>query len=438
MRSVAKLRQPVEVVARLLALGLLVCALWIVVRQSAAPLQVRELPASDVESEVPALIRAGASQLTVRMDRVPSRVMRDVLRALARSGYAVAWLSETPDALALSVEPIAGPDARSRVIVMGNVPDPITLVDAGGILDSTTAPGSSRAVIGSVRGTVSARARTTSAHVRSVAADAPKPVLVLGRVGWEAKFVIAALEEAGWRVAGELLVTPARPAIGVAPVVVRTAETGPPQLDTARFSAVVALDGSAFGYAERIRAFVVQGGGAILGAEAIRDVPGLSSISPGRAGDARTVLIGALSSRPPRDGLTGWTLQPSTDAVPVEYNRGELMVVAMREGLGRIVAIGYGDTWRWRMEGGDGAVDDHRRWWSDLVASVTPVRVSVPSVAEVAHDPAPLATWVHTFGAPARTALPALSQVRVIPWLVVVAALLLLAEWTSRRLRGAR
>jgi hypothetical protein len=109
------------------------------------------------------------------------------------------------------------------------------------------------------------------------------------------------------------------------------------------------------------------------------------------------------------------------------------------------VQVGYDETWRWRMLGGDDAPSAHRRWWSAVVGGAA----YAPAVARTGGDlrspdatppdPAPYAGTVAALGAP-RPAAPAAatSGGTGIPWwLFFPIAAALLAEWGSRRLRGA-
>src|SRR4029453_18066293 len=93
-------------------------------------------------------------------------------------------------------------------------------------------------------------------------------IVVVGRAGWEGKFIAAALEERGWRVMGRW---------GVAPGV--DVAQGALTLDTSEVSAVVALDSSAASFGGVIERFVRNGGGLVLaGTSAL--APGLASLAP--------------------------------------------------------------------------------------------------------------------------------------------------------------
>jgi hypothetical protein len=103
--------------------------------------------------------------------------------------------------------------------------------------------------------------------------------------------------------------------------------------------------------------------------------------------------------------------------------------------------VGYDETWRWRMAGGDEAAAAHREWWSRLVAAVAyaPLVPRGSGVASV--DETPLASLVDALG-PAtpmdRRLAPRTDEARITWILFTLVATSLLAEWTARRLRGAR
>ena len=127
----------------------------------------------------------------------------------------------------------------------------------------------------------------------------------------------------------------------------------------------------------------------------------------------------------------------SAGVVPLERRRDSPVVVGRRIGSGRVVGIGYDDTWRLRMTPpNEAAPDAHRGWWSSLVAGVAHARLTRREIGPI--DEAPLAATLDVLG-------PPLSDGEVpgrqapLPWdslLAAAAALALLLEWLSRRLRG--
>ena len=255
-----------------------------------------------------------------------------------------------------------------------------------------------------------------------------RPVLVLARAGWEGKFVVAALEEAGWRVEARF---------GVAPDVVVRQGAGP--IDTSRYAAVVALDESARASAAAVTRYARDGGGVILTGAA---APVLSAIAPAQPSRRLDARLGGLLTAVPRVGLEATALgSVSREGVVVERRGQAPVIVAAREALGRVVVQGYAETWRWRMMGGEDAVAAHRQWWSGLVASVAYApRLQLSSDAAHTVDAAPLASLVASLGppAPAGRALAAATDGWWTPALFGLFLLALLAEWTSRRTRGVR
>jgi hypothetical protein len=117
-----------------------------------------------------------------------------------------------------------------------------------------------------------------------------------------------------------------------------------------------------------------------------------------------------------------------------------------------VLAVGYEESWRWRLEGAETAPADHRAWWSALVASVDYAPPAVPSspgslaVAGVvtpvvsAFDGAPYAATVAALGPqrPAPAAATSGGRVPLDALLFAAAVIALLGEWSSRRARGAR
>jgi hypothetical protein len=114
-------------------------------------------------------------------------------------------------------------------------------------------------------------------------------------------------------------------------------------------------------------------------------------------------------------------------------------VAGRRVEAGRVVQLGYDETWRWRLGGGAQAVDAHRAWWSALVSSVAH-RAVVALSRDPRDDDAPLARLVDALGVPSASAGSTATGARWVPSPALLFALvgaLLLAELASRRLRGA-
>jgi hypothetical protein len=256
-------------------------------------------------------------------------------------------------------------------------------------------------------------------------------VLMIGEAGWESKFVAAALEEEGWKVDAFIRVAPG----------VDVTQGSAAVIDTSRYSAVVALDGAALPYANRIVAFARTGGGVVLALRAAS----LDAMAPLRAGavgrstsEARAIRGGGSVN------LATLAITPitslRTDVVPLEKRAGSVTIAARRVGAGRSLQVGYDETWRWRMGGGDLAVHDHRAWWTGLVSRVAYARRVPSGTITTSTDDAPMIGLVAAIGpgTPA-SAMSNLSGQRsdLMAWLFVLLALGLIGEVASRRLRGA-
>jgi hypothetical protein len=260
--------------------------------------------------------------------------------------------------------------------------------------------------------------------------------LVIARAGWESKFTIAALEEDGWGVdavlsLGRELVT-----------------QGDPRLRTERHAAVVVLDSSATDL-DVIQRFVRAGGGLVLAGEAAawRPEP-LRALLPARA----TTPYEAETREFTDDPLHALALHAlerlQPDAVVLETRDTQTAVAARRERAGRVVQSGYAETWRWRMQGEDAAMREHRVWWSALVGAaageLTPrtgrASPPAPSAAMLAVAPssAPLAELVHALGPASEASGRSTRRGPDLPlWLGALLLVTLVAEWGSRRARGA-
>lgn len=401
----------------------------------------------------------GGDTLVLSLGMVPSTPLRAALSSVRASGIPLVWRDETgARGLAATVSRAAAPGAPIdlRVAtargVLRDAPGeaPLVLRDAGGVLDSLTNAGDVAAWrLGSA--TEQLEVQHGRARVRVAVPDSTRVrrLLVLAQPGWEGKFVVAALEEAGWLVDGTMRVSPT----GAVTI-------GSPQaLDTARYSAVIVLDSMAVDAALLTR-FVNRGGGVVLGGDALR-IASLAALRPGRVSVLRGAIAGALLTDAPRRGLEAWELEPTPDAVVLETDRGdhahaEPALVARRVGAGRVIAMPYHETWRWRLQGTDEGMASHRAWWHGAVVAAigatVPVRVAGVSESHPGSG-APYADLVARVGAPAAdsvaeqggsTRVDERARGNDIPlplrgWVLLGTALLLLvAEWTSRRLRGAR
>jgi hypothetical protein len=392
----------------------------------------RSARSSQLEHLLPDWTQADVRAVRLALDSLPDAHTRAWLRALRAAGTKVSWTSTISfPATAIVAEPIADPGRGTRLLVAIPAKAVAALRDRAGLLDSVrTADGAATAVLGDAASPITLATAGAPAVAAPRDSLALRAVLVLGSAGWETKFTLLALEERGWTTAAR---------IGVAPNVNVTQGTVG-AIDTARYAAVIALDSSATRYATEIARFVREGGGLVLG-------PGASAASQfaalrvGAAGRRTPGLAGAVHSDRAREGLTlSPVANPMRGGVPLEMRGALTAIAARREGAGRVLQLGYDDTWRWRVEGADGAVEAHRAWWSTMVGSVA----YAPIIAlgdSVARNEVPLAALVNDLGGPAPSTGRLTSDLDAsrVTWLwFTVFAVALLLEWGSRRLRGAR
>lgn len=468
-----------------MALALLLWRVWRPAEAGGGHLTVSE--AGQLRAALTAATRSPVEGMTVRLDHVPSPEERAWLRAIAASGTGVGW-EGAPDLrpAALAVEPLADPAGARRVTALVAPGAALALRDAGGLADSVeSARGGVRVVEGPWSGdlTLQTPGSTPLAPIRD--SLLLRPVLVVGRAGWEGKFVVASLEEAGWVVHARFHVAPGVAVTQVSsglPPPSATSDARPPRsgsrsipvgalppMDTSRYAAVVVLDASAASVAPAVARFVRDGGGVIVlpGASSL---PALAAVLPARRGDSLRTALGALSSAAPRNGLAASGLVGfKPGAVVLERRGGSVVMAAARAGAGRALFVGYHDSWLWRMagaeggSGGAGGVAAHRAWWSGLVSAVAyapraPSSPGAPGAGGVAApvaegatragdgatsgrvDQAPYAALVAALGRAAPSPSAA-TTTPPLPWNALLFALTLaalLAEWASRRTRGAR
>ena len=427
MRSHASVRRIAEWVLRAALIAALGFALWRSMRASGAIPHSRTTSASVLTRDLDAIAAdPGVSTVELRVDAMPSSAERDLLVALRRSGVGVHW-SGSPRALAIEVIRAREPDQRARVLVAGMGAAPTAVLDSVGLLDTVRVTAGATldaaTTVGAVRaeqGAFAARAAVPLQGVRGA-------VLVLGRADWESKFVMSALEEAGWVVRASIVAAPA--------VLVRDAAILP--LDTSRYDAVVALDSTAVDLAPAIGRFVSSGGGLLVVGSAM-SLPAFRAFVPAQSGARQPgrILL-ADDSLTPRDLPFRPLARLRSDALTLEHQPSGPALVARRAGMGRALAVGYDETWRWRMLGGASGLAAHRRWWSGAVGSVAPER----SVAAAeGGNAAPLAALVSALGAPSRASAADVRPARnPLPLVLLIAiSACLLAETASRRFRGER
>jgi hypothetical protein len=445
MPSRGELRTRLEAGLRAVAVAALAWAAWRAAEAASrgAERPAARLTASSLGVDLPRLTTRPPRAVHVDAERLPDDAQRSWLAALARAGTGVTWSAgDSVLPFAASHEPVAAPAPASRFRVLGDAPWAI-VSDAVGVVDSLAARGAAEGK-GPPRLRATLQAATSGAVRLSVpwgtagvaARDSVvlRPVLVVGAASWEAKFTVAALEEAGWRVVTRLTVSP--------DAVVTQGDAAQP--DTARYAALVLLDSAAGPSPSLVRQFAERGGGVVVAGSAVRR-PAYAALAAASAGARVRGEPGALETTDPRRGLSGNALTVSARGVAVLERRGAApVVVGRRLGAGRVVAVGYDESWRWRLEGGETSPADHRAWWSSLVASVAhappATRGSGGRPPHSGFDGAPFAATVAALGAPQPAPAAATTGTRLpVDALLFAAALLaLLGEWCSRRTRGAR
>jgi hypothetical protein len=435
----------------LMALGLLLAG---VVRGPDTPAEAAAGPDAIHEALTRWSTTQAPREAHVTFGEPASPEVRDWLAALRATGTAIRWDGAAPLPAAVAIEPIVDPARPARLWVAAPRGTRVTVLDrfgpiaevsiaglggrivipqvAGGITAIAApvadgAAGTDSSAAGGTNGQASSVTRMTTALRDSLEI---KPVLVLGEASWEAKFAIAALEEHGWTVHARLAVAPSGD-VRQGPESIR--------IDTASYAAVIALDSVAARYARQLRTYVEQGGGLIAMGEgaALRE---LEAILPaavlGPASAPERFVDDPTSS--PRDALALAALGRLEDGALVIERRGDdVAAAAWRVGEGRVLQVGYLDTWRWRLAGaGDDAPAEHRAWWAALVSSVA-YAPRFPIHTAEALEPAPLASHIAALGPPsAPRPGRAASWGDRRPWLFALLLAALLGEWGSRRLRG--
>ena len=400
------------------------------------------------------VLAAAPKSIHLQIDNVPTPVERAWLGALAGSGSEVTWTGDLMP-LMVDAQPIVAPTGGTKVLVAGRRGSPIAVGDEVGLVDTLRPQSVGAAVtLGSASDRITASTDGSLATVTQRDSVILRRVLVIGSAGWESKFVVAALEEKGWKVDA---------LIRVAPNVDVTQGQGA-SIDTARYSAVIALDAAASPYANGIAEFVRNGGGVVLEPSAAT----LDAFSALRAGSvARASSAGDASQGSMPVNLASLPLHPITllrnDAIPLEKRRAAVTSAARRFGAGRVLQLGYDDSWRWRMAGGDTGLRDHRQWWTRQVSTVA----YAPRIPRANHegrekaaslvaptakrlgglagnpsapdDPAPLSDLVANIGPATSRGLMSSSgpSSDYIRWLFMLLVAALVAEVASRRTRGA-
>lgn len=385
-------------------------------------------------------LRSAPDTLDVQMIAAPDARARAVMRTLRGSGRVLRVRVDAPlPPVAVSVEdayPLAG---GSRIQIVGADAVRAAVADAAGLIDSATlARAGTRTRSGPVQGDIRVGTHDAQAAVSPLSAGAPiaARVLVIGGATWESRFLIATLEEAGWLVDASVTVSPK--------VTVTQGTTRRPSRN--RHSIVVVLPGGSAAALASLPSFVRGGGGLVIVGEAARSAR-LASLRPGVPGAIIAGEAGAETSADARRGLDLVSMTAlSEGSVTLESRDGNAAVVARRIGAGRVVQVGYDNSWLWRMAGNDDAPVAHRRWWTAILAGVVPLRAPASRlVRDPAHDTldaAPIAAIARDIGMPeVRTARvmsvsPSLASQLDVRWLLALALVSLVASWTLRRWRG--
>jgi len=432
MPSRAETRGRIEAVLRAVSIGIIAWMLWLSLDHGRTESAVGARSAT-LSRGLHDWTRSGIApdRISVQLDSVPAPRQRDWLAALRSSGSKVSWNGSLP-AVGLEIQPVAAPGGGYNVLVGAPTGSAVVVADEVGALDTVRAgAGGVRMAIPSAAGVVTAEAGGTTARANLPDSLRIRNVLVIGGADWESKFVIAALEEDGWKVVAQTHLAPG--------VSVSQGSVNP--IDTSRYSAVIALDRSASAYGSEIVRYAASGGGVILGASAA----GMESLAPLRAGSSgRIDAPSAIESEPGSVTLQSLSVAPVVamrgDAVALDRRKGIVSVAARRYSGGRIVQLGYLDTWRWRMSGGASSVADHRKWWTNAVAGVA-YAPSSPLEGKPPVDDAPIARLFESLGSPSAAANVLLASTAAsvsLWWLFAILSLSLLAEWVSRRTRGVR
>lgn len=354
---------------------------------------------------------------------MPSAAERAWLRALRRVGANVSWTDGNLPHIVVATEPLADPRGTSELRVVHAGADSLHLADdAGMIATFATSRGAAAVRLPWYAGTLQVHgAGRTAASTRAPADALFGGALVLGAADWESKYIIASLEERGWKVDARL---------EVAPDVARTqGETTP---DTARHAVVIVTASVPAATAQAIRLFVESGGGLIVTGGAAPQ-PELQSLLPARTGGRRASTGPSSPAYRRLTNLTG-----GSTALLVED--GDTIVAARVVGNGRVLQIGYEETWRWRLAPTE-TTPDHEAWWARTLATAARVRWAFAERRN-AHatlvDPAPYAALVDALGPPASESAHATGECSAwLPLLFGLCVTALVAEWAMRRAKGA-
>ena len=444
MPSRAETRGVIEAVLRVASIAMLAWMLWLSL-DSGRPEMVVSARSVGLDPALRAWTRAGTApdRIAAQFDSTPSPTQRDWLGALRSAGRTVTWSGDLP-ATAISVRRVASPQGGFMIQTAAPEGARVRLFDDVGVLDTANAhAGGARFAIPFSAGIITARVGGTVASAGEPDSITIKRLLVIGRAGWESKFVVAALEEDDWKVDARMRIAPG----------VNVTQGANAEIDTARYSAVIALDESAAPYSAAIAGFVSTGGGLVLSGTAA-SLDAFAGVRPGAPG--RVTGGAVLASEPGAISLRSLSLIPVSglkgDAIVLERRDGAAAVAVRRHVAGRVLQQGYVDTWRWRMSGDDQSLAAHRAWWTRSVAGVAYApnlrshemveadRIGLLVPLRRLRDNAPYARMIASLGeATGQSGLSVAGAGSISGgWMFAFLSFFLLAELASRRFRGRR
>src|SRR5450432_3629433 len=221
------LRRRLELAARTGAIAMLA---WMIAR-SAAPRDtatVQERTDSHALSAALAQWTLASEPTAVHVTAAfaPAAREREWLRALAHAGVRVTWSGDSIPATAIEVAARNDPAGGVHAYVAAPAGTRATLSDAVGLLDTLgLAAGANALALPLAAGALDLL--SGAQHARALAPDSllPRQAVVLGRAGWEGKFMMASLEERGWKVSSRLRVGPGVFVTQGAPLALDTAHT---------------------------------------------------------------------------------------------------------------------------------------------------------------------------------------------------------------------
>ena len=431
MPSRADVRAAIETALRALSITILALMLWLSLDRG-RPERVVSARSANLGPALRDWSSSGLApdRVSLQLDRTPTPAHRDWIRALSHANTDLTWRGSLPLA-AVSVAPVPSPRGGITVLAAAPSANRVSIEDDLGLIEGENAfRGGTRFLVPSASGSVIAKVGGTTARASLPDSVRIGRVLVIGSANWETKFVTAALEEDGWKVDADIRVAPGA----------SVTQGASSQIDTARYSAVVALDGSAASRASDIARYAASGGGVVL-AGTTASLEAFASIRAGAVG--RVQSPSATEGEPGSVTAASLSISPIVglrpDAIPLTSENGFVVSAARRHVAGRVLQTGYIDTWRWRMSGGANSPAEHREEWTRAVASVA----YAPTVrsSALATDDAPIAGLVAALGPSSQQRGQTLASAAgsISLWLLfAILSLSLLGEWASRRMRGSR